>query len=290
MTLSKFDYFAPENIEEASQLLLEMGSGAMVMAGGTDLLVKIRYGMARPRAIVGLKRIRGLNHIWFDKKKGLAIGATTLLADVASYPMILKKYPAIAYAAQVTGTVQVRNMGTVVGNLCNAAPSADNAPTLLAMEAEVIIASPKGERRLPLDQFFKGPGLTALEPGEIVTSVFIPLPPPRSGTSYQHISARSKVDISAVGVGVMVTMDGERCEQARITLGAVAPTPIRALEAENLIQGENLTPHLMERAGVVASKEAKPITDIRATAEYRTRMVAVLTKRALVEARKRATT
>ena len=211
-----------------------------------------------------------------------------MLANVASHPVILKRYPAIAYAAQATATVQVRNMGTVIGNLCNAAPSADNAPTLIAMGAEVSLASIKGERRLSLDQFFKGPGLTAAEKGEIVTSVSVPFPPPFSGTSYQHISARSKVDISAVGVGVMITLNGETCKDVRIVLGAVARTPMRARKAERLIKGKKLIRQLVEQAGAQAAKESKPITDMRATAEYRRAMVAVLAKRALREAKERA--
>ncbi len=179
-------------------------------------------------------------------------------------------------------------MGTVLGNLCNAAPSADNAPTLIAMGAEVTLTSMEGKRRLPLERFFKGPGLTALEKGEIATSVWVPLPLSSSGTSYQHISARSKVDISAVGVGVMITLNGETCKEARIALGAVAPIPLRARKTEKLIKGKKLTQKLLERACARSSEEASPITDMRATAEYRTRMVTVLTKRALTEAMKRA--
>jgi len=288
MTLSKFDYFAPESVEEACRLLLEREDGAVLMAGGTDLLVKIRHRLLKPQAIIALKKIRGLNQISCNKKEGLTIGATALLADVATHPIIVKRYPAVASAAQATATVQVRNMGTVLGNLCNAAPSADNAPTLIAMGAEVTLTSLKGERRLPLEQFFKGPGLTALEKGELATSVWVPLPPPSSGTSYQHISARSKVDISAVGVGAMITLNGEICKEARIVLGAVAPIPLRARKTEKLVKGKKLTQKFMERAGVQASEEASPIADMRATAEYRKRMVAVLTKRALMEAMKRA--
>jgi len=287
MTLSRFEYIAPETVEETCMLLKKKGDKATVMAGGTDLLIKMRHRLSRPDMIIGLKKIRGLDRISFDKKKGLTIGATALLADVASHPYILKKYPAIACAAQETATVQIRNMGTVGGNLCNAAPSADNAPTLIAMNSEVSLVGPKGERQLPLDQFFIGPGLTAMEQGEILTSIFVPLPPLSSGTAYKHISARGKVDISAVGVGTMVFMNGDICNDARIVLGAVAPVPMRAVKTEKLIKGKKLTRQLAERAGVQASKESNPITDVRATAEYRRSMVTVLTKRALMEAGQR---
>ncbi|MDY7035672.1 MAG: xanthine dehydrogenase family protein subunit M [Thermodesulfobacteriota bacterium] len=287
MTLSRFEYLAPETVEEACMLLKKKGDKAAVMAGGTDLLIKIRHHLSRPDVIIGLKKIRGLDRISFDKKQGLTIGASALLSDVASHPYILKKYPAIAYAAQETATVQIRNMGTVGGNLCNAAPSADNAPTLIAMNAEISLVGPKGQRQLPLDQFFIAPGLTVMEEGEVLTSIFVPLPPPSSGVVYKHISARGKVDISAVGIGTMLIMNGDICNDARIVLGAVAPVPMRALKTEKLIKGKKLTRRLAERAGIQASKESSPITDARATAEYRRSMVAVLTKRALIEAGKR---
>ncbi len=287
MTLPKFEYFAPESVEEACTLLQEKGDAAAVMAGGTDLLVNMAHRLTSPKALIGLKKIKELERITFDKKTGLNIGATALLAHVASHPIIQRKYPGVAQAARETANVQIRNMGTVAGNLCNAAPSADNAPTLIVMGAQVTLTSTTGERRLPLDRFFRGPGLSAMEHGEILTSIFVPLPPPFSGTSYEHISARGKVDISAVCVGVMVIMDGETCEEAKIALGAVAPVPMRAIKTERLIKGKALTQPLMERAGIQASKEASPITDVRATAEYRRKMVEVLTKRALMEAKKR---
>jgi CO/xanthine dehydrogenase FAD-binding subunit len=287
MTIARFEYFAPEAIEEACRLLLEKGDGAVVMAGGTDLLIKIRYGQLKPRAIIGLKRIKDLHKITFHKKTGLSIGAMALLADVAAHPAILKHYPAIAYAAQETANVQIRNMGTLAGNLCNGAPSADNAPGLLAMGAELTLTDTRGERQLPLEQFFKGPGLTGLEQGEILTSIHVPPPPPLSGASYMHISPRGKVDISAVGVAAMIVMDNNTCKAARIALGAVAPIPMRAISAEDLLRGKKLTSQLMERAGKEAARESNPITDLRATAEYRRKMVEVLTKRALTEARER---
>lgn len=288
MTLPRFQYVATETIEEACRVLKEKGEKAMVMAGGTDLLIKARYRLVKPKVVIGIKKIKGLDRIVFDKKKGLTIGATALLADVASHPDVLETFPAIAYAAQETATVQIRNMGTVIGNLCNAAPSADNAPGLIAMGAEATVMGPDGEKRVPLDQFFKGPGATILERGEIVVCVFVPLPTPNSGASYQHISARSKVDISAVGIGVLLTMKKQMCKDAKIVLGAVAPVPMRAIKAEKLIKDKRLTPYLIEKTGIQASQESKPISDVRASAEYRRKMVAVLTKRALFEAKERA--
>ncbi len=209
MSTVKFDYFAPASLEEALELLAEKGEQARLLAGGTDLMIRIRHGLLRPAAVIGLKRIPGLERISFQANQGLTIGAAARLAEVAAHPAVRRRYPAVALAARETANVQIRNMGTVVGNLCNAAPSADNAPSLLALGAELLLARKGRERSLPLESFFKGPGLTALEPGEMVTAVRVPPPPPHSGTSYQHISARGKVDISAVSVGRSAGLAGE---------------------------------------------------------------------------------
>ena len=288
MTLPKFEYFAPESLDEAQRLLREKGSSAHLLAGGTDLLVKMNHGLLKPKAVIAIKQIKGLDQITYDPQDGLKIGATALLANVASHPDVLKHYPAVAAAAHETANVQIRNMGTVAGNLCNAAPSADNAPTLLALNARVVISGEEGERQMPLDQFFKGPGQTALADGEIVTAILVPPPLPFSGVSYRHISARGKVDISAVCVGAMVVMDRDICRETRIFLGAVAPIPLRATQAEKIIRGQVLTEDLIQKAGEQASVESKPITDVRASAHYREKMAAVLTRRALREARDRA--
>ncbi|RJR25727.1 MAG: xanthine dehydrogenase family protein subunit M, partial [Desulfobacteraceae bacterium] len=194
----------------------------------------------------------------------------------------------IAYAAGETANTQIRNMGTVVGNICNAAPSADNASMLLVLGAEAVLASEKGERILALEKFFKGPGVTARRPDEMVTAIRVPPPLPGSGTSYQHISARGKVDIPAAAVGAMLVMDGDKCREARIALAAVAPVPMRAIETETLLKGKKITASLVEKAGRKASTEARPISDLRASADYRKRMIAVLTGRAVMEAMEKA--
>jgi CO/xanthine dehydrogenase FAD-binding subunit len=288
MTLPRFEYFAPERLDDALLILSQKGKGALVMAGGTDLVMKMNRGLLKPTAIISLTRIKGLNKIDFDPKKGLKIGATALIAEVASHPEIKKRYPAIAHAAGVMANVQIRNMGTVAGNLCNAAPSADNAPPLMAMGAEVTLTGMKGDRKIPVEEFFRGPGMTVLEPGEIMTSIFVPLPPTHSGASYERISARGKVDIAAVSAGVMLIMHGETCKDVRIVLGAVAPVPMRARKAENILNGKRLTQGLIEKAAAQAARESRPISDVRASGEYRNRMVSVLTRRAIEKAHARA--
>ena len=288
MGLPKFEYIAPETTQEACKILEELGQQAKVMAGGTDLLIKMKHGLLRPRTIVGLRKIKELRKISFSKTQGLFIGAMALLGEVASHPKVKKIYPAVAYAASQTATVQIRNMGTVVGNICNAAPSADNIPCLMALGAELIVVSPQGERRVLLEDFFKGPGEVDLIRGELVKGVIVPPPPKGSGLSYQFISQRSKVDIAAVCVAAMVVVDKERAKDVRIVLGAVAPKPIRSLKAEDLIRGKKLSDRAIQKASEQASQECRPISDMRATAEYRRAMVAVLTKRALMEARQMA--
>ena len=288
MRLSHFDFYEPATIDEVIGLLRSKGPDAQVMAGGTDLLNKIHVRALTPKTIIGLKRIEGLDKITFDERTGLTIGATALLADVARHPDILEHYPDVARAARGTANVQVRNMGTVVGNLCNASPSADNAPTLLAMNAQVHIRGAEGERKLPLDQFFIGPGVTALEPHEIVTAVHVPVPPSNAGTAYLSLSARGKLDCTAVGAGVMVIANGPVCEDMRLFIAACAPTPLRARKTEDLVRGRELTEELLEKAGVQACEESRPITDLRATADYRTKIIAVLIRRAVKEAHRKA--
>lgn len=288
MRLPHFDYAAPTTVAEALRLLAEKGPGARVLAGGTDLIIRMRHGLIKPSAVIHLGGIAALRTISYKPKTGLSIGAAATLAEVATHPDIRRRYPAVAFAAGETANVQVRNLGTVGGNLCNAAPSADNAPTLIALKAEMVLAGPGGERRVALDQFFKGPGQTVVAPGEILTAIQVPPPPPFSGAAYQQVSARGKVDICAASVGAAVVFEGELCREIRIVLGAVGPTPLRALQTEDLVRGKAWTPELIARAGEQAAGEARPITDMRASADYRRQMVGVLTRRALLEAQKRA--
>jgi CO/xanthine dehydrogenase FAD-binding subunit len=289
MRLPRFEFFAPKTLVSALSILAEQGEGAHLFAGGTDVMVKMSAGRLRPKAIVNLMDVEGLNGISFHAEEGLTIGATARLAEVASHPEILNYYPALVQAVLVMANEEVRHMATVAGNLCNAAPSADTAPPLIAMRAEVTLASLNGQRRLPLDQFFKGPGLTAMQPGEVMTAIHVPPPQPKSGASYIRISARCGVDIAAVGVGAMTVLNGKGLKEARIVLGAVAPIPMRAPKAEDLMKSRPWTRDLIEQGGEMAAEEAKPISDVRASAEWRKKMVAVLTRRTLEEAHERAT-
>ena len=284
MGLPKFKYLAPKTLKEACEMLEKYGEKAKVKAGGTDLLIKMSNRVITPEYIIGLKNIKELDYIEFDEKKGLRIGACTVLFDVLRNPIIKEKYPAVAYAASVTATNQVRNMATLIGNLCNAAPSADNAPTLLALGAKIVLYSLNGERVIPLEEFFKGPGLTALKPNEIVKEVIVPVPKENSGMAFLKASQRGKVDIAAVNVGVYLTLNNGKIDDVNIFLGAVAPIPVRAKHAEEELKGKEPTDEVLYSAGKKATLDASPITDMRATREYRLVLVEVLTRRAVKKA------
>ena len=282
MGLPPFTYLAPQSLKEACSLLAEHGDEARLAAGGTDLYIRLRHRALTPKFIIGLKNISELSYVRFKDGEGLTIGALATLADVADHAEVKGHYPALAHAAGVTATVQIRNMGTVAGNICNAAPSADNAAPLLVYGAEVVLAHPGGERVLPLPEFFRGPGLTALESGEILKEIRVPQPDGRNGSDYQKLSARSLVDIAAVSVAAMLEMDASGvCTRARLALGAVAPVPLLVREVETILQGRKLEAEAFKNAAAAAAKACSPISDVRASAAYRRNMVEVLSHRAL---------
>ncbi len=288
MRLPDFEFFTPQSLKEALDLLSQLGDGAHIFAGGTDILVKMSHGRMKPKALVTLEAIEGLRYINFDPTQGLRIGSNTKLVDILNSVEIQNHYPALIDAVKVMANVEVRNMGTVVGNICNAAPSAETSPPLIAMEAVATLLGLGGERQISLDEFFRGPGLTVMEPGEIMTSIFVPLPRPHSGASYKRISARCGVDIAPASAGVMVQLDGSTCKDIILVLGSVAPTPLRARKTEDFMRGQQWTNSLIETAGNMAAEESMPITDCRATAEWRKKMIAVLTRRVLTESYDRA--
>ena len=283
MPRTRFHYFSPQTLKEAIEIL-QKHENACVMAGGTDLLPKLRKGLIQSKVVVGLKNIEGLDRIDYTQDKGLTIGAMALLADVARHEAIRKHYSGIAEAARNTANVQIRNMGTVIGNLCNASPSADNVPMLLVLEGTLDIEGPDGKRDLPLKDFFQGPGMTNLSRQEIVTSVHVPPPQPSTGAAYLSLSARGQVDCAAVGVAVKLTMDGNTCKDIKVAVSACAPTPLRVPEAEACLRGRPLSKTLIDQAVKMTVEKIRPIDDVRASASYRSTMVAVLVKRSLTAA------
>lgn len=289
--MRSFEYHAPTSLDEAITLLREHAGSARPLAGGTDLVVQMKESATKfplPSHIVSLLRVPELGGIEFSESEGLRIGAGATMTEVAESPIIRERYTAIADGAGLVGSYQTMNMATVGGNLCNAAPSADIAPPVLAFEAEAVIVGPSGRRHLPLEEFFSGPGKTALAPDELLAEVRVPIPPVGTGSAYARHTPRKQMDIAVVGVGVALTLADDRVERARIALGAVAPTPVRAREAEAALQGQSLSDDAIARATDVAARECSPISDVRGSAEFRRHIVRVTTERMLREAAARA--
>ena len=287
--LPKFDYFEPKTVEEACSLLDQHREKAKLVAGGTDLLVRMKQRTMMPQCLINLKRIPNLDYVHYDGREGMRIGSLTRLRDIETSPVIQKSFPILADATSMVSSIQVQNMATVGGNLCNASPAADTAPPLIGLGARVRIISVSSERYLPLEDFFVAPGKTALKSNEICTEIHIPNLPPRTGGAYLKLSARNK-DIAIVNVAVIVTLDLKdgSCSDVKVVLGAVGPTVIRARKAENILKGNGLGHDLIERASALASGEVHPISDVRGSAEYRIQMVKVLTKRTVEKALKLA--
>jgi len=274
-----FEYFAPESLADTLQIFSDFGPEARPIAGGTDLVLQMRMGELAPRALVNLTRVAELRGSPTSDGFPYFLSALTTLQKLCQSESIRMRFPALAEAAATMASGQVRNLATVGGNLCNAAPSADLAAILLALGAIARVVGPRGERRIPLEGFFLGPGRTVLASDELLLGLEIPDPVGHS--VYLKHSLRACMDIAIVGVAVSLHRVDGRCASASIAMGAVAPTPIRALAAEAELAGERLTPDRIERAARAAAAESRPIDDMRASAWYRRRMVEVLTRRAL---------
>jgi len=276
----EFVYLAPQSIDEAVDEL-RRGDGRP-LAGGTDLLPQLREGRRSTDRIVDLKRIVELGIVQSRPDGGVEIGAAMSATRVARNETIAGSYPAIAASARLIGAVQVQNRASLGGNVCNGAPSADAVPGLICHEARAHIAGPKGRRHLPLDAFFIGPGKTVLEPDELLVSLVLPPVLKRSATNYLRFTPRREMDIAIAGVGVRLDLAEDRSlALARIALASVGPTPLRALAAEQILQGNRLDGDLAAAAARAAAEAARPISDTRASADYRRSLVEVLTRRAL---------
>ncbi len=283
--LPKFEYLAPRNIEEALFMLFQYGEEAKVIAGGTDLLLKMKKREITPQYLIGLKGIQGLNYIEYTEARGLRIGPLTTIHAIETSPVVNERFPALAQAAYSMASAQIRNMGTVMGNICSAVPSADTAPPLIALGAKLRVASHKnGERSIPVEKLFAGPAETVLNPDELVLEVQVPKPAAHTGSAYFKHTLRSAMDLAIVGVAAVVTSGSRTCKDIRIALGAVAPTPIRAKKAEKVLKGKAFTSRSVGQAAQAAAAESRPITDIRGSIEYRRGIVEVLTRRALNQA------
>jgi carbon-monoxide dehydrogenase medium subunit len=282
--MRRFEYFEPASLPEACALLARYQGRAQPLAGGTDLLVELKEQLRHADCVVNIKKIPGIDRLSFDAHDGLHIGALVTAREIELCSFILEKYASLAQAARELGSIQVRNRATIVGNVCRASPSADALPPLIADGAEITIHGPAGHKTLLLEEFFTGPGKTVLKHDELVTAIRVPAPPPHTGKVYIKHGRRKAMELATVGVAVTLTPEGD----IRIVLGAVAPTPIRARKAEALLRGRKLDDARIERAAQAAAEEALPISNVRASAEYRREMVGVLTRRAILRAKEAA--
>ena len=283
-----FEYVRPATLAEALEFLAEHGPESRLLAGGTDLILEMQAKKASPRFVVDIGRLselRGVRHVQHGAQAFIEVGALTTVREVETSPLLAEEGRGLALAAASLASVQVRNRATLGGNICHAAPSADTAPALLVLDALAEIAGPGGTTLVPLDQFFLGPGRTLLGPCDILLGFRIPRPIARRGSTNLKHSPRRAMDCAVVGVGASISIVNGKTLDVRLALGAVAPTPMRALRAEMVLrQAGELSPGALAEAAHEAAGEAKPIDDIRASAWYRRRMVEVCARRALERA------
>lgn len=284
--LPEFELLMPRTLSEALEMLAGAGGGVAPVAGGTNLVVDMRGGRHRPSVLVsvaGLEELHGIRR----ENGHVVIGATTTVAELLEEPLIAEVAPPLWSAARVFANPLVRNRATVGGNLVDASPAADTAPPLLALDAEVQLTSKEGSRWIPLDEFFLGVRQTLRQPDELLTAIRFPVPPSGTFGGFHKLGLRKADAISVASVAVMVEVgDDGACRKARIAMGAVAPKPIRAYEAESLLEGHVLDPERVAEAARLCAEATSPISDIRASAAYRRHVVEVLTRRLLSEMRR----
>ena len=309
------EYLEPATIQETVSLLAQHIGKAKIVAGGTDLLLQLRRKTIRPEYVVDIAGIPGLDYINYDEKQGLKIGALATIRAMETSAELHRRYPIIPQAASQVGSPAIRNLGTIGGNLCQdtrcpdyavihlrskspcyrgggdicyavkgakrciAMAVAETAPALICLGAEACISGPAGERTIPLENFFTGPGMTILHQDEVLTAIKVPNRPPNTQGGYLKHSLRGTIDFAIVSVAVVLTVNDGVCEDARIGLLGVAPTPIRAHRAEAIIKGEKVNEGIINRAAQAASAESHPISDVSASAEYKREMVRVFTRR-----------
>ena len=283
--LPEFEYHTPATLENALDLLSEYGEKGRVLAGGTDLLVAMKFRRDTPEHLINIKTIEDLKGISLDEPDLIKIGGLTTLGDIERSEIVKEKLPVLWDAVRVMASVQIRNLGTVGGNLCSAWPSADTAPPLIALGAMVKIRGGSGERTVPLEDFFQGPGRIDKKRDEILTEVQIPIPKENSSGAYLKLMRRNAMDLAIVGVAAQIELDATRkkCKTARIALGAVANTPVRATESEEAVMSKPFDADTAAEAGQIASENVSPRSSIRATGEYRKEMVGVQVKKALMK-------
>lgn len=275
--MRRFKYYKPRSLDEVWKVK-EKEPEARFIAGGTDLMVQIRNGELSPPALISLRSIPELAFIEVDGSA--RIGALTPISDLIHHQELLDKFPVLVEAAKRLGCVQIRNVASIGGNLCNCSPCADMALPLLVLEAKVRLQGIKKSRIIPLNEFFIGPGESCLAPHEILAEILVDSPPQKAKTIFLK-KGRVKMDLAVVSVAVLLEMDGKRCRKARLAAGSVAPVPLRLSNVEGLLEGATISKEIVAQAQQLASENISPITDIRSTSEYRRQIMGVYVRRAL---------
>lgn len=288
--MQAFDYVAAQTVDEAVSLLAAKGDQARVLAGGTDLIVQVREGRRRLELIIDVKKIPEANELSYDPQNGLRLGAAVPCYKIYNNTTIAHAYPGLMDAFTLVGGTQIQGRASVGGNLCNSSPAADTTPPLIVHHAVCVIAGPNGRREVPVEQFCTGPGRNVLQRGEFLVAFRIPAPPRNFGAHYLRFIPRNEMDIAVVGVGSAVVLSENRSAitAARVSLGAVAPTPLLVEEAAAALVGQPISDTTMAAAAAAASAAARPITDMRGTIEQRRHLAGVLTRRTLQGAIARA--
>ncbi|MBI5033523.1 MAG: xanthine dehydrogenase family protein subunit M [Chloroflexi bacterium] len=283
--LPSFDYIKPSSPSEVTKLLLKHENAARLFMGGTDVFVRMRDGFMCPKILIDVKRLPGMTTISFSKRKGLTIGAGVDMNTIARHPAVIENYPLLVQAIESVASYQLRTRATLGGNLCNASPAADTAPAALVLDANLVLCGRRGERVVPIQEFFLGPGKTAMKPGEFLSRIEIPPMPAQRGAvgRYLKLGRNAHGDLAIVGVAVLGYPDRKTISgyRFRLALASVAPTPIRVPEAESTLANALITSETIGWASNAAMETAKPIDDVRSSAAYREAMVRVLTKRAI---------
>lgn len=285
-----FDYISAGTVEEVVGLLSSNSGTARVLIGGTDLLVQLRENRRGANLLVDIKNVPELTAITFNEQEGLRLGAAAPCQKICANTLVREKYPGLVDAIELIGGIQIQYRASLGGNLCNASPAADSIPALIVHQAVCTITGPRGTRNLPVEQICIAPGKNSLETGEFLVAVSVPPPRPNSGAHYLRFIPRNEMDIAVVGAGASVVLDDSKQKvlSARIALGAVAPTPLFVEEAGAFLEGKDATSENIQVAAEMARAAARPISDLRGTAEHRKHLSGVLTRRALEKAIERA--
>jgi carbon-monoxide dehydrogenase medium subunit len=281
-------YHAPATIKDAVKLLASSKGSTQILAGGTDLLVRMRSGFSEPETIIDIKRISPMCKITRDGK-GFSIGAAVSSAEMSENAALAKTWPGVVESAALIGSTQIQGRATIAGNLCNASPAADSVPAMVAASAKALIRGPKGKRKVAVEKVCKSPGKTILKKGELIEAILLPAKPARTGDAYLRFIPRTEMDIAVVGAGVCVTLDAKGvCTTARVSLGAVAPTVLLVASAAKALIGTRIDDAALDALAAACSAAARPIDDKRGTKEFRIHVAGVLARRAAIIARDRA--